>query len=83
MKTTGLLPIIELREFYTNLVDFFDWMFIVFTSKSLENPITYANVFNKKSQDHIILQQSDFVEEAIKLISCTYEDGTNWGNDVC
>ena len=33
-------------------------------------------------KNHGILQGDTFVEEAIELLGCRYEDGSNWGKEV-
>ena len=40
---------------------------------------------NKTESDHKnpnVLQGDPFILEAIELIGCRYEDGTNWGKEV-
>ena len=44
-----------------------------------------AWILTNKTDDHKnpnVLRGDPFIQEAIKLIGCRFEDGTNWGKEV-
>ena len=43
--------------------------------------ILLTNLSND-GKNHGVLRGDPFVEEAIELLGCRYEDGTNWGKEV-